>query len=122
MAASRETGRAGEIFSDSDCEQVAGSMHSSPKKAEGLKKTDLWTLLHTVTPTQHVLLCILLAQKCGHRFFQESLLLQYDSDLNAFPGKWQYTCVCRECCCVEKKKKDRERSLSKCFFMAFFYM
>lgn len=38
LAASREAGRGGEILSDSDCEQVAGSMHSSPKKAGGLKK------------------------------------------------------------------------------------
>lgn len=39
------------------CEQVAGSMHSKPKKAGGLKKTDA-SILHRVTPTICVLLHI----------------------------------------------------------------
>lgn len=67
LVTSRGAGRAGEVLSDRGCEQVAGSMHSTPKSAGGLKKTDPWTL-HRVTTTICVLLNIPLAQKCGHRF------------------------------------------------------
>lgn len=54
LATSRGAGRAGEVL-DCGCEQVAGSMHSTPKNAEWLKKTDPWTL-HRVTTT----ICVLL--------------------------------------------------------------
>lgn len=54
LATSRGAGRAGEVL-DCGCEQVAGSMHSTPKNAEWLKKTDPWTL-HRVTTTISVLL------------------------------------------------------------------
>lgn len=107
LAASRGAGKAGEVLPGCGCEQMAESMHSSLKKAGGLKNTDPWTL-HRVTPTTCVLLRIPLAQKYGHRFFQESLLLQYNCDLNAFLGKWRYTSVCVISAVVKKEKLEKD--------------